>query len=300
MKKTTVKRLYYRNGQLREELSYRNAKLHGVLRTWHRNGRLASEEGYLNGTLHGLCRQWSERGRLLGSYRMEHGTGIQKEWFENGRLKLELSTVDCLFCGRVRFFFRDGTLDTEDFYLFNQAVSRSDYLKATHKNPKLPRYRSDGIKPSSKSGRDRERKEHNLFIKHLLDETRNRDALEWLNESSSTGRQRLLGPWLQRRAAARNIERLLRAGARKVIATDIYSDSLGHEYCDRLVVSLPKLGRMRDRVRRICERFFSERKHGACLPEADIGERHSVVMFDSGIGARGRKSRDSANRRNLK
>jgi antitoxin component YwqK of YwqJK toxin-antitoxin module len=66
-----------------------DGQLHGVLCTWHKNGQLATETPYVHGLLHGVCRQWSETGEPLGSFVMEHGTGIQKQWFDNGRLALE-------------------------------------------------------------------------------------------------------------------------------------------------------------------------------------------------------------------
>ena len=42
MNRPKVERSFYRNGQLREEVSFLGQQLHGACRTWHSNGRLAS------------------------------------------------------------------------------------------------------------------------------------------------------------------------------------------------------------------------------------------------------------------
>src|SRR2546429_7961859 len=103
--------LYYRNGQLREEMPLRKGQRHGTVRAWHKNGVLASEEPYRDGLLHGVSRQWNESGKLLGEYRMVHGTGIQRSWHDNGRLQLEVSTVRGEFCGRNRIWLRDVLIE---------------------------------------------------------------------------------------------------------------------------------------------------------------------------------------------
>ena len=86
--------MLHRNGVVAVEENFSGHKLHGRRRTWHRNGQLATEEFYFDGRLHGVVRQWNENGKLLGSFRMEHGTGTQKSWHDNGRLNLEFATVD--------------------------------------------------------------------------------------------------------------------------------------------------------------------------------------------------------------
>src|SRR5690242_1463984 len=104
--KQGVKRLFHRNQVVAVEETFLDSKLHGRRRTWHRNGQLATKEFYRNGLLHGNVCQWDENGKLLGSFRMEHGTGTQKAWHDNGQVNLEFSTVDGSFCGRNRFWLR--------------------------------------------------------------------------------------------------------------------------------------------------------------------------------------------------
>src|SRR5688572_21093087 len=80
----------------------RSVPREGVARVRYANGTLASEHRFKDGLLHGLCREWDEKGNLLGEYRMVHGTGVQREWHDNGQLKIEVSTVSGEFCGRNR------------------------------------------------------------------------------------------------------------------------------------------------------------------------------------------------------
>ena len=77
-----------------------------------------------------VCRQWDESGRLLGEYRMEHGTGIQRTWHENGRLQLEFSTVQGDFSGRYRLWLNDGKLMSEDIFLHGNPVTAKQYRLA--------------------------------------------------------------------------------------------------------------------------------------------------------------------------
>jgi len=57
--------------------------------------------------------QWDENGRLLGSFTMNHGMGTQRYWHQNGRLRLEINSLNGKFFGRTRAWLRDGTLVQE-------------------------------------------------------------------------------------------------------------------------------------------------------------------------------------------
>ena len=146
--------MFHRNGVVAVEENFRGQKLHGRRRTWHRNGQLATEEFYRDGRLHGVCRQWNENGRLLGSFRMEHGTGTQKSWHDNGRLNQEFTTVEGEFCGRSRLWLRDGTLISDRVLLFGRNVTPGQYRKAAAKDPRLPKLRGRIGKGAGQEPRD--------------------------------------------------------------------------------------------------------------------------------------------------
>src|SRR6185437_4825167 len=175
-----VERSFHRNGILREETSLLGRQLHGPRRTWHPNGRLASVAFYEHGRLHGLCRQWNQRGKLLGSFRMEHGTGIQREWFQNGQLQLETSTVAGKFTGRTRVWLQDGTLVAEQYAIENRNVTQAAYAAAAIKHPDYPRYPINKGKIKFPDADEIEWREFQLQVKGLLAQRNKCEAKRWL------------------------------------------------------------------------------------------------------------------------
>lgn len=75
------RRVYDKDGLLEDECSYKNGKKHGWEYHWE-NGRLSWALPYDNGREHGTARTWGTSGALLGSYTMDHGTGIDLWWNE--------------------------------------------------------------------------------------------------------------------------------------------------------------------------------------------------------------------------
>jgi antitoxin component YwqK of YwqJK toxin-antitoxin module len=73
-------REFYDNGKLAEERLYRHDKLHGVLRQYHLNGKLFAERPYRDGVMDGEFRFWDEDGELMGSSKIEKGTGFLREY----------------------------------------------------------------------------------------------------------------------------------------------------------------------------------------------------------------------------
>src|SRR5579862_7385322 len=75
-------RLFSRDGDLEIEYSYRGGKKHGWEYHWAKPEQLVSATPYENGVEHGTACQWADDGRLLGTYTMEHGTGVDLWWQE--------------------------------------------------------------------------------------------------------------------------------------------------------------------------------------------------------------------------
>jgi hypothetical protein len=142
---TTKQRNYYRNGQLHEETPLREGRFHGIARLWHKNGTPATQEAYQNDLRHGLCRQWNDEGKLLGEYRMDHGTGIQRVWFDNGIVQQERSFFKGRPPGRVAcgcetalLLPRNGTLNTER-YLKRSSRKLQPNIPSGHQTPGMER-----------------------------------------------------------------------------------------------------------------------------------------------------------------
>ena len=273
--RATLKRSFYRNGQLREEVPLRKDRRHGVVRSWHKNGVLAGEEAYRNGLLHGVCRQWNEAGRLLGKYRMVNGTGIQRAWHDNGQLQSELSTVRGEFSGRSRMWLREGTLLSERIYLHGRIVSAEAYREAAKKDKSLPKLREQPA--GSRKNLASDYRIHRVFTKWLLGKSSG-DATEWLHRNGEARAARSLGRFKREDDAAKFVQALYQAGAAKVIVPDIYGNKNGDQFADGLLVRLPKDATRRKAVRAVCAQL-QKRKLGAFEPAKDIGESHLYLSM---------------------
>jgi hypothetical protein len=274
--KTRVNRFFHRNGILETEQTFRGQKLHGRHRTWHRNGQIATEEYYLDGLLHGVVNQWHEDGRLLGSFEMQHGTGIQKTWHDNGKPKQEFGTAGGKFYGRNRYWLRDGMLISDEILLDGRPVSASTYRQAAAKDSRLPKLiGSTPVKSPSKT-RALEKHIFGVFVSGLLKKHIQVEAREWLKSSGKTTRS--LGRFKSIRSALKFVEELYQAGAVQVIAPDVYEGKHGSQFSDNLLVQLPKSASQRKAILTVCLQL--EKKNVAAVePSQDLGQTYIFILL---------------------
>jgi hypothetical protein len=249
--------------------------LHGRKTTWHRNGRIASVEPYQRGLLHGECCQWNENGDLLGSYRMKRGTGIQFEWYDDGQLHLEFSTVDGWFTGRKRSWYRDGKLASEVWLCENREVSRTQYLKEAANHPEWPHYPKEKRAQRPVPRGQFETRTFRLYCDWLTSKPTTQGAGVWLKGGKPAVRK--LGR-LAYQKAIRLVSEAESSGAEKVLAADIYSSKSGTEFCDALIVRLPKNKNDRAAIRRLFEEL-PPRAHCVTQPDFDGGEKCMFIYF---------------------
>jgi antitoxin component YwqK of YwqJK toxin-antitoxin module len=159
-------RYWYENGQAEFEIFYRDGLCHGPQRRWHVNGQLMWESFYENGEEHGTAKQWNEEGRLLGTYIMNHGTGIDHWWDDEGWLAEEHYWKDGKPHGSERWWSKKEQLSSErywkegelhgiwrdwnysgklsrgypQYYINGERVTKKKYLKATEIDPTLVKY----------------------------------------------------------------------------------------------------------------------------------------------------------------
>jgi hypothetical protein len=274
--KATIQQFHFRSGEVRERIPLRDGQRHGLARRWHRNGRLVSEERYVNGRLHGICRQWNESGRLLGSYRMNRGTGIQRSWHDNGRLQTEFSTLNGEFCGRCRSWLRDGTLLADQIYLHGTLVTADEYRAAAVTNHDLPKLGRATANPAERAVT--EKHIHRVFVSCLLAKPHRFEARTWLKKQRGEASAKFLGRFKREADAARFVAALYEAGATKVIAPDVHTNSKGDQFADCLLVRLPKAKAARSAIRKCCA-TLRKRRLGAVQPDADIGETHLFLSL---------------------
>ena len=90
-------------------MHFRRGTPHGRLTRWHPDGTLALAGSYQMGQPHGTFVVWGRDGEVVGRYRMEHGTGIARTWWDNGKLREEVAFADGVKHGAYARFRRDGT-----------------------------------------------------------------------------------------------------------------------------------------------------------------------------------------------
>jgi hypothetical protein len=267
-----TERTFYRNGQLREEISLLGRQLHGPYHTWHPNGKPAFEGFYEHGLSHGLCRQWSDQGQMLGSFRMRHGTGIRREWFPSGRLQSETSMVNGFFTGRIRSWLRDGSLAFESYAIKNRDVSRAKYHAATRQHLEYPRYSAGKVRLRSEDELDR--REFELYVEWLLARRNQCEARKWL---AAGARQRSLG-LLNFTQARQLVENIYDTGANRVIVAGIYKGKSGKQFSDGLLVKLPAAPGERRCIRQLLGKF-PRKLRATILPESDDKSEYLFATF---------------------
>jgi hypothetical protein len=272
-----IQKEFHRNGQLREEVPLKKGRRHGLCRTWHKNGVLASAEPYQDGVPHGVCRQWDESGRLLGKYKMVHGTGGQREWHDNGQLKMEVFTFRGEFIGYSRIWLWDGTLLSEDLNLRGRPVSAAEYRAAAAKDKSLPRLRGKPLKQPPIPAIPIKRI-FRVFVSSLLANPGCTEARKWLHKKTSDLTARSLGGFKRERDVEKFVLSLYAAGASKVILPDVYRNQTGDQFADCMLVRLPKNVAMRKSIRKLCARL-QQRDLGAMQPDEDFGEGHLYFYF---------------------
>jgi MORN repeat variant len=278
MPKLRIQRFYYRNGQTRVENREVNGAYHGSCRTWHYNGQMAQERRYSHDQLHGHSRQWNAKGRLLGSFTMNHGTGILRHWHENGRLHLEIDLTDGQYHGRTRMWLRDGTLVMENYYIHHRDTTRAAYLKAARNHPDWPQYQAQSAGRVAREGTALKRREHELFMESLLAKA-HAEARQWLS-AAPRPHLRSLARFRTAKAALRFVETIYAAGAKTVIVVPIYAGKRGKQFADALLVKLPPTPSKRKALRKL-GRDFCAKRGGAMLPdEKDLGESHLFINLE--------------------
>ncbi len=81
---------YFKNGKLQSEFNYKNGVLHGISRRFHETGNLESTTNYVNGKKEGEQRLFNLQGILVGvlHYENDNLNGPYRNMFPNGRERI--------------------------------------------------------------------------------------------------------------------------------------------------------------------------------------------------------------------
>ncbi len=269
--KAEVKRTHFRNGRVYQEVPFVRGKINGVVREYHKNGILAKEVPTKDGLRHGVCKQWNNKGELLGTFEMSLGTGISKQWFQNGHIQFEASIVNETFTGRLRRWNEKGDLVEERFFFHNEKLSYDEYDRLCQQNPALPTYSGETASRGEPLKKNGHHERYERLMARLLS-TPKTEAREWLRTGGS-GSKKTLGEFNAKKSVS-VVTGLYDAGAVEVLAVDIDEDLKGNQHTHKLVASLPADIREREAIRNWCAR-----QHFVFSPEKDSGQPHLAIFL---------------------
>lgn len=155
--KDGIFRSYYSNKKARLVISYKDGQRHGVAKAYDPRGRLTQKCYYKQGKLEGLCKSffytedgfdqdgWTEEsykdgvrigntkgyyknGRLYSDWNNDpHFSGINKIYYENGKISKESNFSDGKLQGISREYYRDGKMKAEWNYKDDKLDGISKY-----------------------------------------------------------------------------------------------------------------------------------------------------------------------------
>ncbi len=96
---------YYKNGQKKEEMTFKNGIYEGSVIQWYENGQKSVDINFKNGKQDGPAIYWHKNGQKAteGYFKGGKRDGVYVEWHENEKKNLEMS-------------FKDGELESMIFY----------------------------------------------------------------------------------------------------------------------------------------------------------------------------------------
>jgi antitoxin component YwqK of YwqJK toxin-antitoxin module len=161
-------------GQLLMEYAVEDDQMHGPFRTWHDNGQLCERGWYERGREHGTSEQYNEAGALIGSYTMEHGTGVDLWFIRPGLISEERHCRDGRRHGPERWWNEDNRTVAEEghyaeglehgifrawnasgrlrrgyprYFVAGRRVRKAAYERARRGDPGLPPFRAEENRP---------------------------------------------------------------------------------------------------------------------------------------------------------
>jgi len=88
--------------------SYKDGALAGTWERHHAKGAVIEIGEYVAGVKHGKWKRTSSTGAALGEYEMTNGTGVEKEWLDDGTLYSETPLKAGIREGTAKIFAKDG------------------------------------------------------------------------------------------------------------------------------------------------------------------------------------------------
>ena len=87
---------YYSNGQISEEVNYKDGKKNGKQTVWYSNGQIMLEKNYKDDKRYGKSTMWYSNGQIgrESNYKNEKLDGKWTNWYENGQIEKKTNYKD--------------------------------------------------------------------------------------------------------------------------------------------------------------------------------------------------------------
>lgn len=175
------RRVYNAEGILILETPMKDGRKHGREMTWDDAGNLLSIEPYANGVIHGTAKQYGRNGKIIGTYKMNYGTGLDVWRQENEAGDVFVSEIHSLKSGLLHgyeWWFASSEQDLTHerhwylgklhgierswnskgklrrgypkFFIADQAVSKQKYVKMAQLDNTLPIFQEKDDLPRRK------------------------------------------------------------------------------------------------------------------------------------------------------
>jgi uncharacterized protein len=112
-------RSWYESGQIKSKAQFINDLCEGKLVQYFENGRIWVETPYANGKKEGEDMEYfpgGEKKKTLKTYKAGDATGVEKEWYGNGVLKMEQMWEKNVLNGPYATYYPNGKKEEEGSY----------------------------------------------------------------------------------------------------------------------------------------------------------------------------------------
>jgi hypothetical protein len=101
---------WFRNGNLKDEISYSNGLKDGEFRYWDTSGQLLKEGHYFKNNLDGFIKEWYHNGNIKLEVHYKNGEmhGLRTEWYKSGH-KWSEQIMENGYVVSGKHFYNDGT-----------------------------------------------------------------------------------------------------------------------------------------------------------------------------------------------
>lgn len=111
--KDGLSRGWYEKGKLKYEHNYTSGILNGLSKSWYINGQLSYKQEYKEGKPFGILKRWYEDGKLMYETEFLNGTGVDRTFWGNGNLYLEVNYNEGIIDGSYKTWYSSGEMFEE-------------------------------------------------------------------------------------------------------------------------------------------------------------------------------------------